>query len=67
MINEMVGRINGKFARIDYCPIHFVYNSIDFKEMVALYYVADICLVTSTRDGMNLVGAHFLRCFLKIA
>lgn len=56
VINEMVGRINGKFATIDYCPIHFVYNSLDFKEMVALYSVADICLVTSTRDGMNLVS-----------
>jgi len=36
-------------------PIHFMHKSLTFDELVALYAVSDVCLVTSTRDGMNLV------------
>jgi trehalose 6-phosphate synthase len=41
-------------------PIHFMHKSIPFDEMVALYAVSDICLVTSTRDGMNLVSYEYI-------
>jgi trehalose 6-phosphate synthase len=36
-------------------PIHFLHKSMNFEELVALYNVADACVITSTRDGMNLV------------
>jgi Glycosyltransferase family 20 len=36
-------------------PIHFMHKSLPFTELCALYAVSDVCLVTSTRDGMNLV------------
>lgn len=36
-------------------PIHFMHKSLAFDELCALYTVSDVCLVTSTRDGMNLV------------
>jgi trehalose-6-phosphate synthase len=36
-------------------PIHFMNKSVNFEELVALYRIADACLVSSTRDGMNLV------------
>lgn len=29
------------------------------QELVAIYNVADVCLVTSLRDGMNLVRSIF--------
>lgn len=54
-VNELVGRINGRFGTIDFMPIHFMHRDIGFDELTALYSVADACLVTSTRDGMNLV------------
>jgi trehalose-6-phosphate synthase len=41
-------------------PIHWMHKSIPFDEMVALYDMADVCLVTSTRDGMNLVSYEFI-------
>lgn len=41
-------------------PFHFMHKSIDFEELVALYSVADVCLVTSTRDGMNLVSFEYI-------
>lgn len=36
-------------------PIHFMHKSLAFDELCALYAVSDACLVSSTRDGMNLV------------
>lgn len=30
--------------------------------MVALYAVSDVCLVSSTRDGMNLVSYEYIAC-----
>lgn len=49
-------------GKIDYAPIILVHKSIAFEEMVALYGSSDICLLTSTRDGMNLVAAEYVAC-----
>ncbi|GAA5976982.1 hypothetical protein JCM21900_005922, partial [Sporobolomyces salmonicolor] len=54
-VNELVGRINGRFGTVDWMPIHFMHRSVPFSELTALYAVSDACLITSTRDGMNLV------------
>lgn len=55
LVNELIGGINGKFGTFEYTPVQYLYRSIDFEELVALYRIADACIVTSTRDGMNLV------------
>jgi len=54
-VNELVGRINGRFGTVEFMPIHFMHKSLAFDELCALYAVSDVCLVSSTRDGMNLV------------
>ncbi|KAI7610707.1 glycosyl transferase, partial [Hortaea werneckii] len=51
VVNELVGRINGKFGTIEFQPIHFLHKSVSFDELIALYAVSDVCLVSSTRDG----------------
>ena len=60
--HRLVGRINGKFGSTSYMPIHYLDKSIEFEEMVALYHVADVCIVTSLRDGMNLVSYEYVAC-----
>jgi trehalose 6-phosphate synthase len=55
-VNELVGRINGRFGTVEFMPIHFMHKSLAFDELCALYAVSDVCLVSSTRDGMNLVS-----------
>lgn len=55
-VNELVGRINGRFGTVEFMPIHFMHKSLPFDELCALYAVSDVCLVSSTRDGMNLVS-----------
>lgn len=37
-----------------------MHRSIPFDELVALYAVSDVCLVSSTRDGMNLVSYEYI-------
>ncbi|KIY70269.1 glycosyltransferase family 20 protein [Cylindrobasidium torrendii FP15055 ss-10] len=61
-VNELVGRINGRFGTVDFMPIHFMHKSLPFDELCALYAVSDVCLVSSTRDGMNLVSYEYVAC-----
>uniref|UniRef100_M4BQ24 Trehalose-phosphatase n=1 Tax=Hyaloperonospora arabidopsidis (strain Emoy2) TaxID=559515 RepID=M4BQ24_HYAAE len=62
-VNQIVGRINGIFGTLDYAPIHFIQQqATPHDELCALYDLADVCLVTSTRDGMNLVSHEFVVC-----
>lgn len=77
VVNELVGRINGRFGRInclqynaprltviigsvEFMPIHFMHKSVNFEELISLYAVSDVCLVSSTRDGMNLVSYEYI-------
>ncbi|KAL0573400.1 Trehalose-6-P synthase/phosphatase complex synthase subunit [Marasmius crinis-equi] len=62
IVNELVGRINGRFGTVDFMPIHFMHKSLPFDELCALYAISDVCLVTSTRDGMNLVSYEYIAC-----
>lgn len=39
-----------------------MHRSVPFDELTALYSVADVCLLTSTRDGMNLVCFEYVAC-----
>lgn len=78
VVNELVGRINGKFGMssheyaqlqlvlttftgtVEFMPIHFLHKSVNFDELIALYAVSDACIVSSTRDGMNLVAYEYI-------
>lgn len=37
-----------------------MHKSVAFEELIALYAVSDVCLVSSTRDGMNLVSYEYI-------
>ncbi|MBI2989140.1 MAG: bifunctional alpha,alpha-trehalose-phosphate synthase (UDP-forming)/trehalose-phosphatase, partial [Deltaproteobacteria bacterium] len=59
-IEELVGKINGRFGRIDWTPVVYQYRHVPFQSLVALYSVSDVCLVTPLRDGMNLVAKEYV-------
>ncbi|KAL8510050.1 hypothetical protein ACS0TY_017034 [Phlomoides rotata] len=61
-VHEIVGRINGRFGSLTTVPIHHLDRSLDFLALCALYAVTDVALVTSLRDGMNLVSYEFVAC-----
>ena len=64
-IEELVGRINGKYSKPGYTPIQYIYRNLPLAELIALYCLADICMVTSIRDGMNLVAQEYVYCSEK--
>lgn len=59
-VDEAVGRINGKFSKDGWSPISYIYNSVNFEELVAYYSCADFALITSLRDGLNLVTKEYI-------
>lgn len=61
-IERQVGRINGRFGDPGVTPVDYVYRSLAAEELVALYQVADVAVVTPIRDGMNLVAQEFVFC-----
>lgn len=58
-IEALVSRVNGKYATATWSPIIYLYRSVSRCELIALYRSADVMLVTSLRDGMNLVAKEF--------
>ena len=58
--DELVGRINGKFATVSWTPIWYFYRSMPFENLIDLYTSSDIALVTPIRDGMNLVAKEYV-------
>jgi trehalose 6-phosphate synthase/phosphatase len=59
-IEELVGKINGRFGRIGWTPVVYQYRYVPFQSLAALYSASDICLVTPLRDGMNLVAKEYV-------
>lgn len=60
LIEEQIGNINGKYSTLGWQPIIYRYNYLSFHELVAMYHVADIGLITPLRDGMNLVAKEYV-------
>jgi len=61
-VDELVGRINGRFSTAHWYPIHYMYTTMEFSDLVGLYLAGDIGLVTPLRDGMNLVCKEYIAC-----
>ncbi len=59
-IDMMVGNINATYRTMNWLPIHYFYRSFSVEFLSALYCVADVCLVTPMRDGMNLVSKEYV-------
>ncbi|CAM9120754.1 unnamed protein product [Sphacelaria rigidula] len=61
-VDRLVGRVNAKYGKADYCPVHYVKKKLSHVEMVALWALADVALVTSLREGVNLGAMEFVAC-----
>jgi trehalose 6-phosphate synthase/phosphatase len=61
-LDELVGRINGRFATADWSPIRYLYRSVDQQRLCSIYRDAEVALVTPLRDGMNLVAKEYVAC-----
>jgi trehalose 6-phosphate synthase/phosphatase len=63
-IDELVGKINGRFGSITWTPILYQYKFLPFHPLVSLYSVSQVALVTPLRDGMNLIAKEYIAAWL---
>ncbi|KAI9344229.1 glycosyltransferase family 20-domain-containing protein, partial [Zopfochytrium polystomum] len=61
-VSDLVARINSKFGSIEYLPVVYLQQDLSFNHYLALLSMADACLITSLRDGMNLTSHEYIAC-----
>jgi trehalose 6-phosphate synthase len=59
-IQRLVGAINGRFGRLGSPVVHYLERSLPLSQLVVLYRIADVMVVTPWRDGMNLVAKEYI-------
>ncbi len=59
-VDELVGRINGRYGTHDWVPVTYLYRSYPMTQLAGFYAAADVCLVTPLRDGMNLIAKEWV-------
>jgi trehalose 6-phosphate synthase/phosphatase len=59
-VDEIVGRVNGRFALLGHVPIHYISQTLPADRLAAIYRAGDVALITPLRDGMNLVAKEFV-------
>ncbi|HEY9746360.1 MAG TPA: trehalose-6-phosphate synthase, partial [Oculatellaceae cyanobacterium] len=58
-VDQAVGRINGLLSEDNWSPIQYFYRSMSLEELLPYFLLADFCLTTPLRDGMNLVAKEY--------
>ncbi|CAB3787132.1 alpha,alpha-trehalose-phosphate synthase (UDP-forming) [Pararobbsia alpina] len=54
------GRINGRFAEMDWTPIRYLHRQFERAVLASLFREAHVGYVTPLRDGMNLVAKEYV-------
>lgn len=56
----IINEINKEFGTLTWTPLDYLYDSLPFEQVTALYRRADIAFIAPLRDGMNLVAKEYL-------
>jgi glucosylglycerol-phosphate synthase len=59
-VDAVVGRINGRFGTLDWAPVHYLYRSLPFEDVITYSAAADVAWITPLRDGLNLVAKEYV-------
>ncbi len=59
-VKQEVARIERRFPAKGGPTVVYIEDSLDFREVVPLYRLADVCAVTPLHDGMNLVAKEYV-------
>jgi len=59
-VDETVGRITGKYRTLDWAPVHYLYRSLPFEDVIVYSAAADVAWITPLRDGLNLVAKEYV-------
>lgn len=55
-MDQLVGRINGRFTTPNWSPIRYIYGCVSQDELAAFYREASVALVTPLRDGKGITS-----------
>jgi trehalose-6-phosphate synthase len=61
-VDRLVWEINDRYGTPGWQPVHLIKQSLPAERLALLYRAADVCIVSSLRDGMNLVAKEFAVC-----
>jgi trehalose 6-phosphate synthase len=53
-------RINGRYSRFDWTPVHYLNRALPRRSLAGLYRASRVAIVTPVRDGMNLVAKEYV-------
>ncbi|KAA8486681.1 trehalose 6-phosphate synthase /trehalose 6-phosphatase [Arcticibacter tournemirensis] len=59
-IDKLVGNINARYRTLNWTPVNYYYRSFPVEMLSALYKMAEVCLISPMRDGMNLVSKEYV-------
>lgn len=59
-LEQSAGRTNGRYATADWTPIRYLNRDFPHEVLMGFMRSAHACLVTSLRDGMNLVAKEYV-------
>jgi trehalose 6-phosphate synthase/phosphatase len=59
-VEGQIARVNSKFRAGAWQPVVYLPRPLPPAGMAALYRLADVCIVSSLQDGMNLVAKEFV-------
>ena len=59
-VDQTIGKINGKFSHLGWIPIHYFYKTFKSGDLISLYHISEVALITPLRDGMNLVAKEYV-------
>ncbi len=65
-VESMTSRINGEHSTVGRTAVQYLHRNLPREEVAALYEAADVLLVTSLRDGMNLVAKEYVAASVDV-
>ena len=59
-VEALVGHINQRYGTTLWQPVEYLYQSMPFEQLSALYRRADVAFIAPLKDGMNLVAKEYV-------
>lgn len=59
-VEELVSKINERYSVGNWKPIIYIDTKVEHKDLVSYYRMADIAIISSVYDGMNLVAKEYV-------
>jgi len=59
-LDREAARVNGRFSRFDWTPVHYLNRALPRRTLAGLYRASRVGIVTPMRDGMNLVAMEYV-------